>query len=172
MMRYVYRKGGLRPPVSPEKAAEEINRVRGLCEGDESSLPRRLWEESKKKNAPFHVVFNWNDAECGELWRTHQARMLIATVYIVETGGEGEEDILAPAFPNIAGTENRERSYEAAIEGHPEQVPQPHGTRVGLVGYRPGGELKRRSGEGNGTELIGPDLIGRNGGEGKVAERI
>lgn len=111
-MRYVYRRGGLRPPVPPEKAAEEINRVRGLCEGDESELPRRLVEESKKKKAPFHSVFNWNDTECGELWRTHQARMLITNVYIIESGPEGEEDILAPAFPNIAGTENRDRSYE------------------------------------------------------------
>lgn len=109
-MRYVYKNGGLRPPVPPEQAAAEINRVRTLCEGKETDLPRLLVQESRKKTAPFHGAFNWNDAECGELWRTHQARQIILSVLIVEEGGDGE--ILAPAFPNIAGTENRDRSYE------------------------------------------------------------
>jgi hypothetical protein len=86
-----------------------------ICEkgGNERDLPKRLWQESRKKTAPLHKAFTWDDAACGELWRTHQARMLIATVYIIEEDADGEETIMAPAFPNIAGTENRERSYEA-----------------------------------------------------------
>ena len=110
-MRYVYRAGGLHAPVPPEQAAAEINRVRALCKGKKKDLPRMLVKESRKKTALFHSTFNWNDSECGELWRTHQARMLIATVYIIEQQEEGE-DISVPAFPNIAGTDNRERSYE------------------------------------------------------------
>jgi len=114
-MRYVYRKGGLRPPIPPDKAAAEINRVRALCEasGNISDLPKRLWKESRKKTAPLHKAFTWDDTVCGELWRTHQARMIIVTVCIVEEDANGEETILAPAFPNIAGTENRDRAYES-----------------------------------------------------------
>jgi hypothetical protein len=111
-MIYAYKKnGGLRPPIPPDQAAAEINRVLVLCKGEEKDLPGMLVKESKKKTSVLHSTFNWNDAQCGELWRTHQARLLIATVYIIEGQDDGE-DILVPAFPSIAGTENRLRSYE------------------------------------------------------------
>ena len=110
-MRYAYKNGGIRPPVPPDQAAAEINRIRELCEGKEADLPRMLVRESKKKTALFHTSLNWDNEECGELWRTHQARQIIISVIIIEEGEEGVE-ITSPAFPNIAGTENRERSYE------------------------------------------------------------
>ena len=111
-MRYAYKNGGLRPPVPPDQAAAEINRVRGKCEkhGDRK-LPRMLWMENRKKGSPFHETFVWDDSKAGPLYRDHQARLIILSVMIVEDGG-ADGDITAPAFPSIAGTENRDRSYE------------------------------------------------------------
>ena len=112
-MKYAYKKGGLRPPVPPDQAAAEINRILVLCKGDEDGLPVRIVQESKKKSAVFHsTIYRNTPKECELLWRTHIARQLILSVVIIEETDQGEE-ITAPAFPNIAGTDNRVRSYES-----------------------------------------------------------
>jgi len=113
-MRYVYRKGGLRPPVSPDQAAAEINRIRLLCTSDDD-LPKMLVRYSRDVTAPFHsVIYRHTPAECEVLWREHLARKIISTVWIIEedVNDPGSEALFVPAFPSIAGTETRQRSYE------------------------------------------------------------
>jgi hypothetical protein len=112
-MIYAYKKGGLRPPVPPEQAAAEINRILVLCKGNEKDLPGMIVVEAKKKSSPFHTtIYRDSPKDCERLWRTHIARHLILSVVVIEENDKGEE-ITAPAFPNIAATDNRTRSYEA-----------------------------------------------------------
>lgn len=63
----------------------ELERIRGLNGGVLKA--RTVWEQSRKRSAPLHNSFEWDDSIAGALYRDDQARALIATVEIVsETG--------------------------------------------------------------------------------------
>lgn len=62
--------------------------------------PSSLVEAAADPRSPIHHHFNWNDKRCGVLYREHQARMLIASVFQWE--GEGSEKHVIRTFVNVS----------------------------------------------------------------------
>lgn len=57
---------------------ERIYREQGTLE------PSVVVEQSRPKRAPLHSVFEWDDEVAAEKWREQQARVVIASVMVVD----------------------------------------------------------------------------------------
>jgi hypothetical protein len=57
-------------------AVEKIIATEGECS------PERLVDEARPASSPLHALFEWNDGAAAELWRSHQARRVLASIRI------------------------------------------------------------------------------------------
>lgn len=96
---------GARYPVRAEIVGRELERIRTKYK---RLQPRKVVEESRKKGAPLHRIFDWNDSSAAGKYRDWQARNLIRSVQIVR------KDIgPVRAFIPIIRQAAEERHYQA-----------------------------------------------------------
>lgn len=83
-------------PVSAEVAGKELERL----EGEHGKVtPSLVLEESRKKTAPLHECFEWNDSIAAEKYRLNQAGLIINNLVVVLDEYEQHEPVRA--FVNI-----------------------------------------------------------------------
>lgn len=74
-------KDGCRLGGDAVSVGREIDRIRKKYKGLD---PVRVVEEARPKTSPLHRYFEWDDSRAAEHHRLQQARMLIASITIVE----------------------------------------------------------------------------------------
>lgn len=76
---------------------------------DGSITPEFLVQIAQPKTSPIHHLFEWDDKKAGEKYRLHQARMILASIEVIEDGTQ------VKAFYNISTSDDRKYySLEAA----------------------------------------------------------
>ena len=100
--------------VSAQAAGEVCN----YLEEQGRLTPRDLVQESKRKDAPLHDAFEWDDTQAAQLYRETQARHIICSVEVVYSKAKTEEneqkDISIPtrAFVSIK-KDTKKREYHS-----------------------------------------------------------
>lgn len=92
-----------------QKVINEILEV----EKEKGLTAENLLEKAKNKNNVLHDLFEWSNANAGDKWRLHQARMLINEVKIIV------EDKVLYGIENVRVTlsdGNSERFYKPIYE--------------------------------------------------------
>ena len=80
-MENIYWKAGTQFPVEAKVAADTIRRLQQTL-GKDSVTAKELLDASRDENAPLHCCFEWNDTVAAELYRTEQARRIIAAIEV------------------------------------------------------------------------------------------
>lgn len=81
----------------PEVAHAEIERIDKLHGKATAEL---VVQASKKKTAPLHHCFTWDDTVAGEQWRKREARKIMGALEVVVVRGDAPPS-RAPAFVNV-----------------------------------------------------------------------
>jgi len=81
-MDYKWRDGFPYRGVDPNIAGQEIKRITTKSGG--KVKPETVIMESKKKSAPLHPMFDWNETEAAHNWRKAQARGILGNLVQVE----------------------------------------------------------------------------------------
>lgn len=82
--------------VDAQVAGKELERIyseQGTLE------PSVVVEQSRPKSAPLHSVFEWDDEAAAEKWREQQARVVIASVMVVD---ERTDEPFTRAFVHVS----------------------------------------------------------------------
>lgn len=82
--------------VDAQVAGKELERIyseQGTLE------PSVVVEQSRPKSAPLHSVFEWDDEVAAEKWREQQARVVIASVMVVD---ESTDEPFTRAFVHVS----------------------------------------------------------------------
>ena len=106
---YVYKSNRTVVGVSAQNVGEELERI-----SENGPLtPSLIVEESKPATAVLHPVFEWNNKTAGQLYREHQARLIVNAVVVVP---EANEPAAAPvqAFISVTTGEDSDRQYMPA----------------------------------------------------------
>jgi len=96
-------KAGFSPGVDAKTAHEEVERIREKNDG--LAAPAVIVDESRKKNAPLHPVFEWDDYTAAERHRRWQARQLV-TAFRIEKIDHGEGNDI-PIYVSVIKDEKR-----------------------------------------------------------------
>jgi hypothetical protein len=92
MLKYQW-KVGSRFPVSAQKAGEALDAIRKT--GGGRVEPQAVVDASRRKDAPLHPCFTWDDKQAAEKFRQDEARRVIYCLYAVE---ESEPDDKQPSL--------------------------------------------------------------------------
>lgn len=58
-------------------------------------------DDARAEDSPMHPIFEWDDTEAAELYRQHQAKVMLSSLSITVTGGQAEtKAITVRAFSN------------------------------------------------------------------------
>lgn len=79
-MNYVFRNAPFKFPVSPEDAAQELERIRVYHGG--KLIPSDVVKSATPKDAVLHSCFEWRNSIAAHQYRQWQARNLIRSVRI------------------------------------------------------------------------------------------
>lgn len=81
--------------------AKELQRI----QSEQSVItPNAVVEAARSKASPLHSVFEWNDTKAADAYRLWQARMLIRSVFIVDSSDKNAEPVRA--FVNVVPEED------------------------------------------------------------------
>ncbi len=99
--------------------AQKVGEVCAKIEKKGELTPKALVDASRRKNAPLHNLFEWNDAVAAEKYRENQAAYLIRSVEVVISGCTEP----TRAFVSVSASDTETaRSYinvEAALSSEP-----------------------------------------------------
>lgn len=80
---------------------QEIEERDGVCK------PQALVEEARPASSPLHPLFDWNDGEAAEQWRTHQARNVINNIRFVIRTSNKDRPQKVVTFVSVQSGEER-----------------------------------------------------------------
>lgn len=90
-IRYEWKHGPYAmPTVDAETAGKELARI-ARRDGDVD--PAIVVKDSKRRDAPLHECFEWDDKAAGEQYRIEQARYLIRHIVTIPVRGDTEEEM-------------------------------------------------------------------------------
>ena len=98
---------------SASRIKADAQKVGEICRQLEETVgltPQTLLDASRKKSAPLHDVFEWNDKKAAERYRLHQAGHIIRCLVVVNEEDKKEEIKLF--HPVIVHTEDSEMKRE------------------------------------------------------------
>ena len=88
--------------IDPQVAGEELERVRNKNKGELTN--KALVNSQRKKNAPLHNCFEWDDGKAANKHRERQASEIIRSVRVAYQKSDGEQKTIR-AYSSIRKTD-------------------------------------------------------------------
>jgi hypothetical protein len=109
IIRYAW-KEGWQPPIDAQEAGEELQRIKAK-RGELTAAT--IVDESRRKRAVLHDVFEWDDATAAGKHREEQARAVVRAVVIRKVGRENSPPVRA--FVSLT-PDKEDRQYIATTD--------------------------------------------------------
>lgn len=83
--------GGIEPPCSPTVARREIKKAQN---DNGQTTPRALWKSQRRKDAPLHECFEWDEKEAASKHRDSQARLIMRCLVVTYQETEQRQQLM------------------------------------------------------------------------------